>query len=238
MVGGGDREYDSSPIKAILKSWMKERKAIPEGGGGIAEWNEFIEQSGLIFGDLTEISVGNKPYHMALYVRFLFIDKGLRAEQVGRAIAKVKGLFWEELWPEPDLWDHALVIRAISLAGRTNQEQRNNIAKQAMAEKYNMVMDMFVEVRNRLNPHKIVWTDVTCRDTLDEALQFLLLALMLDVGMRVGNASPTSLRGNEKALRDEIKAEEKQKQKDRARRMAMNPELTEDDDEERNDPVY
>ncbi len=60
---------------------------------------------------------------------------------------------------------------------------------------------------------------------------------MLDVGMRVGNASPTSLRGNEKALRDEIKAAEKQKQKDRARRMAMNPNLTEDDDEERNDPV-
>ncbi len=89
------------------------------------------------FGDLTEISVGNKPYHMALYVRFLFIDKGLRAEQVGRAIAKVKGLFWEELWPEPDLWDHALVIRAISLAGRTNPEQRNNIAKQPMAYKYN-----------------------------------------------------------------------------------------------------
>ena len=77
-----------------------------------------------------------------------------------------------------------MVERVVGLSGRTNQEQRDDIARKANREKFNLVMDMFLEVRSRLDPHKIVWAEVSCRDDLDEALQYLLLALMLDVGMR------------------------------------------------------
>ena len=121
---------------------MKERKGIPEGGGGIAEWSEYVTQSGLSFTDLTETNPENKPWHMALYVRFPFVDKGLRAEKVAKAVSKAKGLFWEEVWPDADLWDHALLKRAVDLAGRSNLEQRDNIAFKAMLSKYNMKYNM------------------------------------------------------------------------------------------------
>jgi hypothetical protein len=75
---------------------------------------------------------------------------------------------------------------------------------------------------------------VTCRDDLDEALQYLLLG---NVGMRVGNASPTTIRGNEKAIRDTWKTDERERREEKAKRMALNPGLTEDEEEEQSDPV-
>lgn len=114
MQGGGDVEFDSGPTRELLKAWIKERDA--KGGSIIHEWTEYVQQSGLILNDLSQVSTANKPYHMALYVRFLFIEKGLRAEQVGQAIARVKGLFWKEVWPDADLWNHPLVDRVVGLS--------------------------------------------------------------------------------------------------------------------------
>ena len=168
---------DANEASALRRwsSWLKEAKGWGE--------KEF---------DLSHIERDDRPWWAAEYLLHVYAQDGKRHEQIKRVKDNTRSGFKSNLW-DHTMWDSALVESLIGSCRRTHDEISRAIRGRASTEKYDWNLEAMQALWNLLRPDRTPWGDNPSKEEVDGTLMFLLAAFMLDMGMRVGMATPQNI---------------------------------------------
>ncbi len=126
------------------------------------------------------------------YILFLFKVQRKRAEELKRAVANISAAFLTKMW-DARMWDNKIVESTVKAGKRNIDELAAKMLKKAENEKYEMNMEFMYKLFMHYRPDLVDWYNDPSTEEVDGALQFLLALCLLDIGMRVGMATPQSI---------------------------------------------
>ena len=179
------------------------RKHVAEGRtcsdknelGALTQWTEWVcgvKKAGHLGLDLAGELKGERVWWAADYVLFLFKVQKKREEELTRAVADIAAAFTTQLW-DARMWGDKRVKSVVEAGKRNGEELAAKILRKAYNEKYDMNMEFMRKLFDHYRPDTVDWLGDPSTEEVDGALQFLLALCLLDIGMRVGMASPQAI---------------------------------------------
>ena len=155
-------------------------------------WLKDTKRAGHLTPSLSTELAEDRSWWGADYVLFMYTALGKREEQLKTAVSNIAAAFKTQIW-DTRMWS-ATVVEATVMAGkRTITEMERRVVVKANNEKYDINIEFLLKLHDHLRPDLTNWDEDPDKEQVENALHFLLALLLLDMGMRVGMASPQSI---------------------------------------------